>query len=161
MTGTEIIMKIKNLQSVIFLVIFFLFANPVSAENRLNTDSYFDIVVAVTINNNDNIMGRLEYSHYKLQLVTFTLIDGIIHAEPYVFEILEKKILSKNVHKIRCRDVNDKFAWTEISGTIDFHNENKPKINLLNDTGFTYISNISKKGKNTAKKYMPNVWLGQ
>jgi hypothetical protein len=157
----EIIMKIQNLQGIIFLAIFFLFANPVSAENRLNTDSYFDIVIAVTINNNDNIMGRLEYSQYKLQLVTFNLIGGVIHTEPFVFEILEKKILSKNVHKIRCRDVNDKFAWTEISGTIDFHDENKPKINLVNDAGFIYMSNISKKGKKTAKRYVPNVWLGQ
>jgi hypothetical protein len=154
-------MKMKSIQGIILLMIFFLFANSGSAENRLNTDSYFDIIIAVTINNNDNIMGRLEYSHYKLQLVTFNLIGGVIHTEPFVFEILEKKILSKNVHKIRCRDVNDKFAWTEISGTIDFHNENKPKINLINDAGFTYISNISKKGKKTAKRYIPNIWLGQ
>jgi hypothetical protein len=156
-----IIMKIKNLQGIICLVIFILFTNPVSAENRLNTDSYFDIVIAVTVNGNDNIMGKLEYSYYKLQLVTFTVIGGVVHTEPFVFEILEEKVLSKNVHKIKCRDVNDKFAWTEISGTIDFHDENHPKINLVNDAGFTYISNISKKSKTTARKYIPNVWLGQ
>ncbi len=154
-------MKTKNIRGIICLAIFFLLVNPLCAENRLNTDSYFDIVIAVTMHDNNNIMGKLEYSHYKLQLVTFNLIGGVIHTEPYIFEILDKKIVANNVHKIKCRDVNDKFAWTEISGTIDFRNENKPKIHLVNDSGFTYISNISKKGKMTARKYIPNVWLGQ
>jgi hypothetical protein len=84
----------------------------------------------------------------------------VIHTEPYLFEILEKTIVSKNVHKIKCRPINDKYGSAEITGTIDFSNELKPKIHLVNERGHTYISNISVKGKNTQKKYIPKVWLG-
>ena len=126
----------------------------------LNSDSNYSIIIAVTINEDDYIMGKLEYSNVTLQLVTFNPIGGVIFTEPYFFEILEKKIVSKNVHRIKCRSINDKYGGTEITGTIDFRNESKPKIHLVNAGGYTYISNISEKGKKTAEKYIPNVWLG-
>lgn len=154
----------RNLQGIICLVIIFLFANQAWSENLLNSDSNYSIVIAVTINKDDFIMGKLEYSNhapqYPLQLVGFNPIGGRIYAEPYLFEIIEKKIIAKNVHKIKCRPINDKYGTTEITGTIDFSNELKPKIHLVNDRGYTYISNITEKGKKTAKKYIPNVWLG-
>ena len=109
-------------------------------------------------------MGKLEYSNhtpqYPLQLVTFNPIAGVIYSEPYLFEILEKTIVSKNVHRIKCRSINDKYGNDEITGTIDFSNELKPKIHLVNEGGHTYISNISEKGKKTHMEYIPNVWLG-
>jgi hypothetical protein len=154
-------MKTKNLQGIICLVIFFLFANLACAENMLNSDSYYDIIIAVTVNGDDNLMGKLEYSSYTLQLVTFNPVSGVIYTEPYIFEIVEKKIYSKNMHRIKCRAVNDKYGLTELIGTIDFRNEIKPKVHLVNGQGRTFITNISEKGKKTAQKYMPHVWLGQ
>jgi hypothetical protein len=93
--------------------------------------------------------------------VTFNPIGGVIYSEPYLFEILEKKIVSKNVHRIKCRSINDKYGSSEITGTIDFRDEIKPKIHLVNEAGRTYISNISEKGKKIHMKYIPKVWLGQ
>jgi len=137
---------------------------PVWSENILNSDTNYSIKIAVTINEDDQIMGKLEYSNhtpqYPLQLVTFNPIGGIIQAEPYLFEILERTIISKNVHRIKCRPINDKYGGTEITGTIDFRSEFKPKIKLLNLGGYTYISNLTEKGKKAHKKYIPDVWLG-
>jgi hypothetical protein len=157
-------MKIKNVQCIIYLVIFSLFATQAWSENILNSDSNYSIKIAVTINKDDYIMGKLEYSNhapqYPLQLVTFNPIGGVIHAEPYLFEIIENTVVSKNVHRIKCRPINDKYGSAEITGTIDFSNEFKPKIHLVNEAGHTYISNISEKGKIMHMKYIPNVWLG-
>jgi hypothetical protein len=157
-------MKIKNVYGIICLVIFSLFSTPAWSENILNSDTDYSIKIAVTINEDDQIMGKLEYSNhapqYPLQLVTFNPIGGVIHAEPYLFEILERTIVSKNVHRIKCRPINDKYGGTEITGTIDFSNEFKPKIRLLNVGGHAYICNLSEKGKKTHKKYIQNVWLG-
>ena len=148
-----------------FLVLLsFFFVTQGFAENIMHSDSNYSIKIAVTIYENDNIIGKLEYSNhalqFPLQLVTFNSIGGIIHAEPYVFEILEKKIVSKNVHRIRCRPLNDKYGSMEINGTIDFTNEIKPKIKLVTDGGNTYISNLTERGKIMYKKYIPDVWLG-
>jgi hypothetical protein len=158
-------MKIKNVYGIICLVIFSLFATQAGSENKLNSDSDYSIIIAVTINKDGYIMGKLEYSNhapqYPLQLVTFNPIGGVIYAEPYLFEILEMKIVSKNVHRIKCRTINDKYGSAEITGTIDFSDEIKPKIHLVNEAGHTFISNISEKGKKTHVKYIPKVWLGQ
>jgi hypothetical protein len=157
-------MKIKNVHGIICLVIFSLFSMPAWSENILNSDTDYSIKIAVTINEDDQIMGKLEYSNhvpqYPLQLVTFNPIGGVIHAEPYLFEIIERTIVSKNVHRIKCRPINDKYGGAEITGTIDFSTEFKPKIKLLNAGGYTYISNLSEKGKKAHKKYIPNIWLG-
>lgn len=152
------------IQFIVYFLCASLFAFQGFADNILNTDDNYSIKIAVTINEDDHIMGNLEYSNhapqYPLQLVTFCPIGGIIHAVPYVFEILEKKIVSKNVHRIKCRPLNDKYSSTELNGTIDFTNEIKPKIKLVNDNGHIYISNLTEKGKKVHKKYIPNVWLG-
>jgi hypothetical protein len=158
-------MKIRNVHGIICLVILSLFATPAWSENILNSDSNYSIKIAVTINKDDYIMGNLEYSNhaprYPLQLVTFNPIGGIIFAEPYVFELLERTIVSKNVHRIKCRSINDRYGSAEITGTIDFSDEIKPRIHLVNGFGNTYISNISEKGKKIHKQYIPKVWLGQ
>lgn len=158
-------MKIKNVQGIFCFVFFIIFATQAWPENILNTDSNYSIKIAVTINEDDHIMGKLEYSNhapqYPLQLVTFSPIGGVIHAEPYLFEIIERAIVSKNVHRIKCRSINDKYgAGALIIGTIDFRDELKPKVHLVNEGGYTYISNITEKGKETHKKNIPNIWLG-
>lgn len=157
-------MKIKSICYLVLLAIFSLFSNQIWAENILNSDNDYSVKIAVTINQDDHIIGKLEYSNhapqYPLQLVTFDPIGGVIYAEPYVFEVLERTIISKNVHNIRCRSINDQYGSSEITGIIDFRNELKPLVNLVNAAGHNYISNISKKGKETRKEYIPNVWLG-
>lgn len=157
-------MKIKSIGYLIVVAIFIFLTNQVCAENILNSDNNYSVKIAVTINQDDYIMGKLEYSNhepqYPLQLVTFNPFGGIIHAEPYVFELLEKIIISENVHKIKCRPLNDKYGSSEITGVIDFKNELKPIVNLVNGAGHPYISNITEKGKEIHKKYIPNVWLG-
>ncbi len=135
------------------------------AETRLNSDSDYSIKIAVTINQDDQIMGFAEYSNhapqFPLQLVTFNPIGGVIHAEPYGFELIEKKIIRPNVHRVKLRPLNDRYGATVVSGTIDFSDELHPKIYLANATGGTYVSNITKKGKKYHQKYIPNVWLGE
>jgi len=157
-------MKIKNIQGIIYLIIITLFTAQAWPENTLNSDSNYSIKIAVTINKNDYIMGKLEYSNhapqYPLQLVTFGPIGGVIYAEPILLELLEKTIVLKNVHRIKCRSINDKYGSALILGMIDFRDEFKPKIHLVNESGYTYISNISEKGKKAHMKYIPNVWLG-
>lgn len=157
-------MKIKNVHGIIFLLIFSLFSMPAWSENILSYDTNYTIKIAVTINEDDQIMGTLEYSNllplYPLQLVTFNPIGGVIHAEPYFFEIIERTIVSKNVHRIKCHPINDKYGSAEIAGTIDFSTELKPKIKLLNAGGHTYIRNLSENGKKAHNKYVPNIWLG-
>ena len=73
-------MKIKNVHGIICLVIFSLFSTPAWSENILNSDTDYSIKIAVTINEDDQIMGKLEYSNhapqYPLQLVTFNPIGG-------------------------------------------------------------------------------------
>ncbi len=158
-------MKIKNVQGIICLVIFSLFATHAWSENFFNSDSDYSIKIAVTINKDDYIMGKLEYSNhapqYPLQLVVFNPIGGVIYTEPYIFELIERTIFSKNVHRIKCRSINDKYGAGElIIGTIDFRDELKPQVHLVNEGGNTYISTITEKGKETHKKYIPNIWLG-
>jgi len=153
-------MNMRSLQGTICLLVFVLFSTQVWSANILNSDSDYSVKIAVTINEDDYIMGKLEYSNhtpqYPLQLVTFNPISGVIHAEPYLFELLEKTIVSKNVHRIKCRPINDKYGSAEIIGTIDFSNELKPKIKLVNEGGHTYISNLSEKGKKIHKEYISN-----
>ena len=157
-------MRIKSVHFIICLAIFALLYKPAWAENILNSDADYSIKIAVTINEDDYIMGKLEYSNnapqYPLQLVTFNPVGGIIHAEPYLFEIIERTIVSKNVHRIKCHSINDKYGSALIIGTIDFRDELQPKVHLLNEGGYTYISNITDKVKETHKKYIPNIWLG-
>ncbi|MBN1548037.1 MAG: hypothetical protein JW902_15405 [Syntrophaceae bacterium] len=158
-------MKIMNVYGTICFVIFSLFATQAWPGNILNSDSDYSIKIAVTINQDDSIMGKLEYSNhepqYPLQLVTFNPIGGVIHAEPYLFKIIERAIVQKSVHRIKCTAINDKYsAGSLIIGTIDFRDEFQPKVHLVNEGGYTYIGNITKKGKETQMKYIPNVWLG-
>ena len=56
-------MKIKNVQGIICLVIFSLFTAQAWPANILNSDSNYSIKIAVTINKDDYIMGKLEYSN--------------------------------------------------------------------------------------------------
>ena len=154
-------MKIKSTKNIICLLIFSIFVTQVWSASLFDSDSNYDVFLAVSINENDNIIGKLEYSNDALQLVTFNLVGGEILTEPYLFEILEKTIVSKNVYRIKCHSINDKYGSPEIIGTIDFSNELKPKIHLVNTYGNTYVSNISEKGKEMHMKYIPNVWLGQ
>jgi len=158
-------MKIKILKAIICLGILFLFVTQAWPANILNSDSDYSIKIAVTINKDDYIMGILEYSNHKplfpVQLVVFNLIGGMIHTFPYVFDILEKEIVSTNVHRIKCRSMNDKYGTGAlIIGTIDFRDELKPKVNLVIEGGYSYVSNITDKGKEFHMKYIPNVWLG-
>lgn len=154
-------MKIKSTHNIICLLIFSIFVTQVWSASLFDSDSNYDVFLAVSINENDNIIGKLEYSNNALQLVTFNLVGGEILTEPYHFEILEKTIVSKNVYRIKWHSINDKYGSPEIIGTIDFSNELKPKIHLVNTYGNTYVSNISEKGKELHMKYIPNVWLGQ
>ncbi len=159
-------MKKMRVCGTVCLFIFSLFVAHAQAENILNSDSNYDIKIAVRINEDNQIMGKLEYSNeaplYPLQLVTYNPIGGLIYTEPYLFVIDERIIWSNNVHRIKCRCINDKYgAGALIVGTIDFRDELNPKVHLVNEGGHIYIDNITEKRTETQKKYIPNVWLGQ
>jgi hypothetical protein len=148
-------------QGVICLILF-LFCNQSWSENILNSDTEYSIKIAVTINEKDNIVGKLEYSNRSgLRLVTFNRMGDEIYTEPYLFEILEKTIVSKNIHKIRCRSINDPYGFEEITGAIDFRDELNPKVRLFTTGLVAYIGNILEKGKIMHKKYIPRVYLGR
>jgi hypothetical protein len=141
-----------------------LLSGNVYSKNILNTDESYSLKIAVTINENDNIYGKLEYSNrtpqFPIQLVSFVRMGDQVFCESYVFEIFEIEIISENYHKIKCKSVNDPYGSNLIIGTIDFRNENEPKIHLVNSMGGIYISNISEKGKEYHSKITPNIWLG-
>jgi hypothetical protein len=158
-------MKIKKVHIFSFLLIFIFFPVHTLSLDRLHTDTRFSIAIAVTINQNDNIVGSFEYSNHKpqypIQLVSFTRIGDNIYSNPYVYEIIEKQIILPYLHKIKCRVLNDKYDLGElILGTIDFRDESKPKINLVTDSGYVKITNISERGKKFHSKYFQNIWLG-
>jgi hypothetical protein len=160
-------MKLNNShwnKLILSMVIIILATTNAWSENTINSDSDYSIKIAVTINSDDNIMGKLEYSNhapqYPIQLVTFNPVGGTIYSEPYLFELMEMKIESECVHIIKCRSINDKYGSPEITGKIDFSDELKPKIHLVNANGNTYITNLTENGKLAHKKYIPNIWLG-
>ncbi len=143
-----------------YICFFCLLVTQAWSDNVLNSDSDYSIKIAVTINEDDFIMGKLEYSNNTLQLVVFNPIGGIVHVEPYLFVVSNKMIISKNIHRIKCRPLNDKCGRSEITGVIDFSNELKPRIRLVNASGHTYVSNMLENGKRYHMKFIPNVWLG-
>lgn len=143
-------MKIKIITFLTFATLLFQF-NAI-ADNDLYNDNNYSIKIAVNINENNNIYGKLEYSNqkplYPLQLVTFNRVDKKIYSEPYVFELLEKIVMEPKFHKIKCRALNDKYGGNILIGSIDFWDWTKPKVKLVTETGHTYISNVSAEGKN-------------
>ncbi len=153
-------MKVINVQ-VIICLIFFLFCSSAWSGNMINSDSNYSIKIAVTINENDNIVGKIEYSNRGLRLVTFCRMGDEIYTEPYLFEILERVVVSQNIHKIKCLSINDQYGFEEITGAIDFRDELNPKIRLVTTGLIAYISNISEKGKEIHMKYVPRVYLGR
>jgi hypothetical protein len=123
-------MKIVNVHGVIWLLLFLPFATQTSSANALNSDSDFSVKIAVTVNEDDHIMGKLEHSNhepqYPFQLVTFNPIGEVIQAEPYLFKIIEMTIVQKNVHRLKCTSINDKYSQSSlIIRTIDFLDECK------------------------------------
>ncbi len=66
----------------------------------------------------------------------------------------KRKLFQKIFIGLNVAQINDKSGSTEITGTIDFSDETKPKVRLVNGAGNTYISNISEKGK----KYTSNIY---
>jgi hypothetical protein len=156
-------MKIRNVLMIVFV---FLYILPVQArtESELYDDKDYSIKIAVTINENDNIVGKLEYSNrpplYPIQLVTFGSVAGQIFSEPYVFEMIDKIILEPKLHQIKCRPLNDMYGYGTIFGSIDFRDRTSPKVTLVTENGRNYIGNITAKGKEFHSKMFPNVWLG-
>lgn len=149
----------------VLFIVLLLCSTTSSAENKLNSDESYSIKIAVTINENDNIVGSFEYSNHSpqfpIQLVSFVRMGDEMYSTPYVFEMVEKMILSPNLHRIKCRKINDKYGMGElIFGTIDFREETNPKVHLVTDEGRVYIQNISENGLSLRKKYLKNVWLG-
>jgi hypothetical protein len=154
-------MKTSGVKYLFCLVALLLFSSTGWSKNILNTDSNYSLKIAVVVNNDDNIIGKIEYSNSTLQLVTFNRMGDTIYSEAYLFEILEKTLISKNVHGIKCRSAKDQYGSSLIIGTMDFRDETKPVIHLVNENGNTYISNISEKGKKMHQKYISNIWLVQ
>jgi hypothetical protein len=104
------------------------------------------------------IVGHLEYTGFSVDVVSvFEGIAGIgILTQAQVYLILEKKIVAKGVHHIKAKNQYGTMA----SGTIDFRDLLKPKINLEQEGGVV-ITNISNEGKAWQKKNIPSIILGQ
>lgn len=156
-------MKIRNALIGVF-VFLFIFPVQARAESELYDDKDYSIKIAVTINENDNIVGKLEYSNrpplYSIQLVTFGSVAGQIFSDPYVFEMIEKIILEPKLHQIKCRPLNDMYGYGTIFGSIDFRDRTNSKVTLVTECGRKNIGNITAKGKEFHSKMIQNVWLG-
>jgi hypothetical protein len=140
---------------------------PKNLLTALATDSDFSVKIAVTINEQDNIIGKVEYSNhspqYDFQLVSFVVAGGDVYVEPYLFKLIDRKIVSRGVHKIRCVSINDMYgAGTILVGTVDFSDPSDPKIFLQREggDGHAFMKNITAKGKAVHDKYFKNVWIG-
>jgi hypothetical protein len=142
------------------------FQEQVGAEDVQFPGVDFRIKIAVTIDEDDFNMGLLEYSpqstQLPLQLIAFNAMGGLVHPDSYFFELLDRTVVSKNVHRVKFRCINNRSGCTPvISGTIDFQNENKPKVRFMTEGGQTYLSNLTRQGKKNQKKFIPHIWLGQ
>jgi len=163
--GWEELIMTGDFRVAILCLLFLICPAEVLSENRLNTNTDYSVKIAVTVNNSDYIVGKLEYSNHKgvfpLELVTIGQALGDIHIQPYVFDIIEIIVILPNVHQIKCRPLNNKY-WdgSMILGTIDFRNELKPQVTLVWESGHPYLSNITVKGNEFHKKYCPEIWLG-
>ena len=155
-----------NSRNAFLIAFFFTLIFPIQTKSvtEIYNDQDYDIKIAVSINENDNIVGKLEYSNrkplYPIQLITFTRMGNLIFSEPYAFELIEKITLAPKFHQIKCRSLNDIYGFGIILGTIDFRDWTKPKINLVTESGTKYIGNITEEGKKFHAKLFPNVWLG-
>jgi hypothetical protein len=153
----------------IWLIFFglFLFLSPhIRAEDIQFPGVDYRIKIAVTIDEDDLNMGLLEYSpqatRLPLQLIAFNAMGGLVHPESYFFDLLERTVVSKNMHQIKCRCLNSRYGENlVISGTIDFQNEKKPKVRFTTEGGQMYLSNLTRQGKKNQKKFLPHIWLGQ
>ena len=153
-------------RSLLLFLIVLIWPAQALSEKRLNPDSDYNVNIAVTINDNDYLVGKLEYSNaegvFPLQLVVFCQVAGTINVLPYVFEILERTIVVPNVHRIKARCLNDKYSLGDmILGTIDFRDALKPQVSLAWENGHPYLRNLTDKGKQLIEKHFPEVWLGQ
>jgi hypothetical protein len=158
-------MKSKIRLSVLGLLLIFL-AQGGWAEDIQFPGVEYRIKIAVTVDEDDLIMGILEYSPQStkaaLQLISFNAMGGLVHPESHLFELMDRAVVSKNVHRVKCRCLNNRSGENlVISGTIDFQNENKPKVRLLTEGGQTYLANLTRQGKKNQKKFIPHIWLGQ
>jgi hypothetical protein len=103
------------------------------------------------------IIGHLEYTGDSVDIVSFTEgIAGIgIVTNAVVYIVIEKKIVSKGIHHIKGKNQYGVIA----SGTIDFRDRYKPKINFVTESSVV-ITNISNDGRAWQKKNIPNfvVW---
>ena len=104
------------------------------------------------------IIGHLEYTGSSIDIVyMFEGIAGIgILTAAQVYLIVEKKIVAKGIHHLKGKNQYGTIA----SGTIDFRDQLKPKVNLVQEGGVV-ITNISNEGKGWQKKNIPNIILGQ
>lgn len=159
-------MKTASARSLLLCLVVLMWPAQALSENRLNSDSDYSVKIAVTINDKDYLVGKLEYSNargvFPLELVVFGQVGGTINVQPYVFEILERTVVAPNVHQIKARCLNDKYSLGDmILGTIDFRDELKPQVTLAWENGHLYLRNLTDKGKELHKKHFPDVWLGQ
>lgn len=147
----------ENVKRVSLFLAVMMISVPVYAGD---SDSGYGTLIAVEIRNGNKptgYIGKLEYAGETIDMVTFRAgIAGDIVVLPEVCRITEKKINFKGVHHIKC---NNQYGTTA-SGTIDFRDEQNPKITLVRESGQS-ITNISAEGKKWHKKNIPNIPLGQ
>jgi len=104
------------------------------------------------------IVAHLEYTGTSLDIVSiFEGITGIgMLTQAQVYIVVEKEIVAKGVHHLKAKNQYGTIA----SGTIDFRDQVKPKVNLVTEGGVV-ITNISNEGKEWQKRNIPKIILGQ
>lgn len=146
------------MKRILFCVVIFLLVNSICFARDPVTG--YGTLIAIEFKTNDLItaVGKLEYTGETLEIVGFS--EGIagmgIISTPQIYKIIEKTIRAQGIHHIKGQNQNGVIA----SGTIDFRDQIKPKINIVTDGG-TIITNISSEGLRWKKRYISNIILGQ
>jgi len=146
------------LRQILLSILLVIFVNSVciarDPDTGYGTHIDVEIKAADNISYKPPIVGQLEYTGNSIDIVTFAEgIAGIgIIATAWVYIVTEKKIVTKGVHHIKCKNQYGVIA----SGTIDFRDEFKPIINIVIENG-NIINNVTKEGKEWQKKNLPTI----
>ena len=102
------------------------------------------------------MIGKAHITEQAIEVVTFAGENGKVVPFAFIYNISEKQMISDGVYKIKCRNQ----LGVVFTGTLDLHDNLKPKISITADNGIS-LTNISDNGRKMKHKFLPKVDLGR
>jgi len=102
------------------------------------------------------VIGKAHITEQSIEVVTFAEQNGKVVPFAFIYNILEKQMISDDVYNIKCRNQ----LGVVLTGTLNLHNNLKPKIVITADNGIS-LTNISDNGRKMKDKFLPKVDLGK